>query len=297
MIKEQLRTVMIFSGQGGQHAGMGKEIYGQHSGVRKIFERASDATGINIAELCFEDPDYKLGRAGFAQPAIVTLQVAGADVLREKGIIADQLGGHSLGEISASVVSGGMSVEDGVKLAAKRGAWMEEQGKVVPGAMAASLGLNLETVEEICEKTGTEVANVNSDTQIVIAGRRDLVASAAALIAEYRGKFRLLPIDVASHCSLMEPVREKIAQFMREVEVRDPQIPLITNVTAKYVGRAIEIRDNLANQVASRVLWVNDVREMMRRGGREFHVIGPGNALAGVMRKNSPSADIKQWDF
>lgn len=297
MIKEQFDTAVIFCGQGGQHAGMGKDIYGQYVGVRQIFERASEVTGMNIANLCFEDPDGKLSHARFAQPAIVTLQVAGADVLREKGIVPSQVAGHSLGEISASVVAGGMSVEDGVRLAAKRGAWMEEQGEVVPGAMAASLGLGLEAVEEICEKTGTEVANVNSDTQIVIAGRRDLVASAAALIAEYRGKFRLLPIDVASHCSLMEPVREKIARFMREVEVRDPQIPLISNVTAKYVGRAIEIRDNLANQVASRVLWVNDVREMIKKGGKEFNIIGPGDALSGNMRRINPSVNVKSWDF
>ncbi len=294
---KELATAFVFSGQGNQHAGMGREIYAQSDVARKIFERASEALGIDIPQLCFDDPDGKLAHAGFAQPAIVSLQVAGANVLEEEGVVPNQVAGHSLGEISAAVISQALTLEDAVRLAHKRGTWMEEQGEVVPGAMAASLGLKLEIVEEICERTGVEVANVNSDTQIVIAGERDLVTKAADLIAEYRGKFKLLPIDVASHCSLMEPVRDKIARFMREVEVKDPKIPLVTNVTAKYVGRAIEIRDNLANQVTSRVLWVNDVREMIKRGGKEFYVIGPGDALAGIVKRINPSVDIKPWDF
>lgn len=294
---KELDTVFVFSGQGKQHVGMGRDIYENSHAVVEIFERASDASGIDIPKLCFENPDGKLAHAGFAQPAIVTLQVAGAKALEEKGIIPKQVAGHSLGEISATVVSGSITLEDAVQLANKRGTWMEEQGREQPGAMAASVGLDLATVEEICEETGTEVANVNSETQIVIAGKRDLMASVHALVEKYRGKFLPLQIDVASHCSLMIPVREKIDSFMQGIEVNDPKIPLITNVTARYVGKAIEIRDNLANQVASTVEWANSVRQMINQGGEVFYVIGPGDALFGLMKRVKPPVDVRHFDL
>jgi [acyl-carrier-protein] S-malonyltransferase len=290
---KELETVVVYAGQGYQHVGMGRGIYDESAEARKIFDEASNVLDFDVAELCFKDPEGNLKRASFAQPAIVTVQTAATSVLYANGFRPRQVAGHSLGEISASVASGAMSFVDGVRLAQQRGTWMEEQGKNVPGAMAASLGLELDKVEEVCEKAGIEVANVNAAGQVVVAGKRDLMAVASGLIAEYRGRFKILPIDVASHCSLMIPVREKIAEFMKGVELNDPQIPLITNVTAQYVLKAGEIRDNLARQVASRVLWLDSVKAMISNGGNVFYEVGPGNALSGIIKRIDPSVEVR----
>lgn len=290
---KELETVVVYAGQGYQHVGMGRGIYNESAEAREVFEEASDILNFDVAKLCFEDPEGNLRRAGFAQPAIVTVQTAATNILYINGLKPKQVAGHSLGEISASVASGALSFADGVRLAQQRGTWMEEQGKNVPGAMGASMGLELDKVEEVCKKTGIEVANVNGAGQVVVAGKRDLMAAAAALIAEYRGKFKILPIDVASHCSLMIPVRDKIADFMKGVELNDPQIPLITNVTAQYVSKASEIRDNLARQVASRVLWFDSVKAMISNGGNVFYEVGPGNALSGIIRRIDPSVEVR----
>lgn len=289
---KELETVVVYAGQGYQHVGMGSGLY-ESAEAREVFEEASDVLHFDVAKLCFEDLEGNLGRAGFAQPAIVTVQAAATRILYANGFKPKQVAGHSLGEISASVASGALSFADGVSLAQQRGVWMEEQGKNVPGAMAASIGLELDRVEEVCKKIGIEVANVNGAGQVVVAGKRDLMAAASALITEYRGKFRLLPIDVASHCSLMIPVRDKIADFMKGVELSDPQIPLIANVTAQYVLKASEIRDNLAKQVSSRVLWFESVKAMITNGGKVFYEVGPGNALSGIIKRIDPSVEVR----
>jgi len=298
-MSKELATAFVFSGQDGKgddHVGMGRNVYDESSAARKVFDRASEACSLDIADLCFRNSDRRLSDPEFIQLATVTVQVAGAEALREKGVIPRQVAGHSLGEISASIVSGVIELEDGVKLARKRGQWMREQHEKTPGSMAAVLGLDLQIVKDISKKSGAEIANINSERQIVIAGSPDLVSAAGALVAEYRGKFRNLPIN-ASHCSLMIPVRDKIGEFMKSIEVRDPKIPLIMNATAKYIGKAIEIRDNLANQVASTVEWANTVKRMVGRGGRVFYVLGPGEALAGLMRRVEPPVEVIHFEF
>lgn len=293
---KELDTVFVYSGQGKQHIGMAEDLYKRSSDARAVFEEGSEAADINIARLCFEGPEEDLlNRSSFAQPAIVTVQRAATLDLKLQGVEEGQVAGHSLGEISASIESGAISFHDGVRLARLRGSWMEEFKK---GSMAAVTGLKLDEVVCICDSKGVEVANINTETQIVIAGDSEKVDEAMAVVAEKGGRSTvLLGIDVPSHTSHMNPVSEKIAGFLQGIEVRDPKILFWTNVKAQLLSRAEDIRDNLSRQVSSTVQWLRLIQEMIENGGRNFYEIGPGRVQSGIIRKIDKSVDVKSLDL
>lgn len=285
---------VIFQGQGEQYAGMGKKLYDNHPRARAVFQEASEALDMNMGKLCFEDPNGRLQQASAAQPAIVTLSLAQHSVFENEFGIVGHVAGHSLGEYAAAVASGTIEIGDTLKLVRERGQHMEAISTEKPGAMAAVLGLTIDKVREVCERFGVEIASHNTDTQTVISGLRSRVESAAEFVNSIRGKFRLLPIDVASHSSLMEPVRVNLKSQLAGIEVKwPPKIPLISAAIANYVISENELRDGLSNQVSSTVRWNESVKQMIEHGADIFYEMGPGNVLSGLVRRIDPTVDVR----
>lgn len=278
---------VIFQGQGEQFAGMGKEYYKNSGSVREVFELASESLNMDVAKLCFENPENKLRQATFAQPAITTVNLALYSVYEAKNGKPAHMAGHSLGEYSAAAASGAVSYEDIFKMVKARGELMDEIGKRQPGAMAACLGLTIDRIKEICKSAGVEIANDNSEGQTIIAGLRSKIESAVEVIKTQRGKIKLLPIDVASHCSIMEPAKQGLKNRFADlkVEIDEKYIPIVSNATAKYALESKELRENLFEQLTKTVRWRESVKEMIEHGASRFHEIGPGVVLSGLVKR------------
>jgi len=280
----------LFPGQGSQAPGMGRELAEHFASARQVFEEADAALGFSISRLCFEGPAEELQLTANTQPAILAASVAAARVLREKGFRPDYVAGHSLGEYSALVAAGSLGLADALRLVRKRGEYMQEAVPVGQGAMAALLGLDAGSVEEICrEAAGDEVvspANLNSPTQIVIAGDRTAVERAVEL-AKGRGARRAVLLNVSApfHCSLMKPAQDRLAVNLDAVTIHDPQVPLVNNADAAMVRSAEAVRDGLKRQVTSPVRWTDSMRVLRRQGVNLFIEAGPGKVLSGLMRQ------------
>lgn len=294
-------TVFTYPGLGKQKAGMGKRLYDQSPAARQVFEEASEALNFNVATLCFENPQEKLGLTEYAQPAVVTLSIAADKHLREElQIVPGQVFGHSVGEISAATAAGCMDFVSAVKLARIRGKAMQEVGT---GSMAAVLKLQLPQVEAICKEISregvvVEVANENAQDQTVISGNREAVEAAIKIIEEAGGRAIILKgINVPSHSSLMEPVRKKLEEILQSIQIQVPQIPLIANLSAQYLTSAEEIRASLANQISGRIRFLSDVRLAIANGGRRFYEVGPGNALSGLVKRIDSSIETVTLDL
>jgi [acyl-carrier-protein] S-malonyltransferase len=269
---------------------MGRELVEAFPPALRVFEEAERALGFPLKKLCFEGPAEALQLTVNTQPAILTVSVAAAEVLREKGVQADFVAGHSLGEYSALVAAQALSLADAVRLVRKRGQYMQEAVPEGKGAMAALLGLELKILEEICREAAQDQvvspANLNSPGQIVIAGDRTAVERAAAL-GKTRGAKRALMLNVSApfHCALMRPAEEKLATDLENLEVRDARIPLANNVDARVIRGVAEIRDGLKRQVTAPVRWEESMRVLLANGVRTFIEVGPGKALTGLMRQ------------
>jgi len=285
-----MKTAFIFPGQGSQQAGMGKEFAEEFASSRKVFEEADAALGESLSRLCFEGPEEDLKLTANTQPAILTTSIATLRAVEERGLRADFVAGHSLGEYSALVAAGSLKFSDAVTIVRKRGTFMQEAVPAGEGAMAALLGIDLETVEAICrEAAGEEVcspANINSPGQTVIAGYQAAVERAVALAKE-RGAKRatMLQVSAPFHCALMKPAAEKLATVLESIEFSDLSMPLVTNVDALPQTTGAEARAALIRQVASPVLWSDSVSWLVDQGVTRFIEIGPGKVLAGLVRR------------
>lgn len=284
-------TAFVFPGQGSQFAGMGREIAEASPAARRVYEEVDEALGFPLSKLCFEGPEEDLKLTENTQPAILTTSIAILEAIRERGgREPDLVAGHSLGEYSAIVCAGGLGVKEAASIVRSRGRFMQEAVPVGEGAMAAILGPSLEEIEAICSEAAqgdvVSPANVNAPGQIVIAGTRRAVERAIA-IAKTRGVRRALPLPVSApfHCALMKPAQQRLAPVLEQAGFHSLYVQLITNVDASPVGTTHAVRNALVRQVSSPVRWVDSVRQMIAMGVSRFVEVGPGNVLAGLIRR------------
>ncbi len=288
------KIAFIFPGQGAQKAGMGKDFYEETSTGREVFDRASELLGFSMPELCFAEND-RLDITEYTQAAMVTTSIAMMKVLMEEtGIRPDVAAGLSLGEYCALYAAGVMSADDAITTVRQRGILMQEAVPVGVGAMAAVLAMAAEKIEEVLKDIpDVWIANYNCPGQIVISGKKEAVELACEKLKEAGAK-RTVMLNVSGpfHSGMLAEAGEKLGEFLENVEISDPQIPYVANVTASYVTDKAEVKGLLARQVSSSVRWEQSVRAMLADGVDTFVEIGPGKTLAGFMRKITRDAKV-----
>jgi [acyl-carrier-protein] S-malonyltransferase len=292
-----MKAVFLFPGQGAQYAGMGKKSYDQYPAVREIFETADEILDFSLSRLCFEGPEEELQKTINAQPAIYTFSVACARILLERGFEPSAAAGHSLGEYSALVTAGSISFADGLRLVRKRGQYMQKTIPLGTGGMVAVLGLDAPEITSVCNKVRSEgkivdVANFNCPGQVVIAGENQALERAKVLAKEAGAK-RCIPLAVSApfHSTLLRPAGDKMAAELAAVEIKDPQIPVVANVTADYVTKGDDVRRLLVEQVYSPVRWEESMVRLVN-DFESFIEAGPGNVLTGLLKKISRKVSI-----
>ncbi len=285
-----MKHAFLFPGQGSQTVGMGREIADAYKVARATFDEASDALGYAMDRLCFDDPDDQLGNTEFTQPALLTVSVAIMRALAEEGVKPDAVAGHSLGEFTALVAAGSLDFADAVRLVRSRGQYMQQAVPEGVGRMAAVLGLDRDVLGEVCEVAEqgqiVSLANLNCPRQIVISGHLEAVERAEdGARAAGASKIIPLPVSVPSHCALMEPAGEQLDADMHELELKDLEIPLVTNCDALEIGAAAEVITAARRQISGPVLWGDSMTTLADLGITRFVEVGPGRVLTGLLRR------------
>ena len=286
------KIAFIFPGQGAQTCGMGQDFYEQTETGKRIFDKATELMGFSMPQLCFEEND-RLDITEYTQAAMVTASIAMMRVLEENGIKPDVAAGLSLGEYCALAAAGVMSDEDAIRTVRQRGILMQEAVPVGEGAMAAILALDASAIEEVTgAMEGVWIANYNCPGQIVISGEKAAVEDACEKL-KAAGAKRAVMLNVSGpfHSGMLADAGERLGEVLSQVELHEPQIPYVANVTAQYVKSAAEVKELLTRQVSSSVRWQQSVEAMIADGVDTFIEIGPGKTLAGFMRKIS--RDVK----
>jgi [acyl-carrier-protein] S-malonyltransferase len=287
------RLALTFPGQGSQRVGMGEDAVSQFASAKAVFDAAGDSLDVDLAELCFHGPEDRLTDTANAQPAILTASLAYLAAALESGSITERpayMAGHSLGQYTALAAAGSLSIGDAVAIVRTRGELMAHAGSNRPGTMAAVLGLDEATVEQICAESQTEPANYNGPTQVVIGGTRENIAAAAALAKDRGGK--VLPVKVAGafHTSLMTDAAAEFGERLSRVQFAEAVIPVVSNVTGAPVTEPVGIIQDLSAQVTRPVQWNRTIAFMLGEGIDTYVEVGPGKTLTGMLKRIAPEA-------
>ncbi len=292
------KLAFVFPGQGSQQIGMLADLGDQYAIVKETFDRASGVLGYDLWELTQNGPQADLNRTDKTQPALLTAGVALWRLWQQQGGAAPSvLAGHSLGEYTALVCADVLTLEDAALLVKARGEFMQQAVPAGEGGMAAILGLADEAVEEACKQAaeGEVVAavNYNSPGQIVIAGQAAAVARAIALCKAGGAKRAMeLPVSVPSHCALMRPAAEQLGLELEKLDLREPKIPVIQNVSAAFPADLEQLKNNLQAQLYSPVLWTTTVQRMAEQGVETIIECGPGKVLSGLNKRIQRSLNV-----
>jgi [acyl-carrier-protein] S-malonyltransferase len=291
------KTAYVFPGQGSQAVGMGLQLYTKYQVARDVFDEADRTLGFSLSRLCFEGPEEELTQTINVQPAVLAVSIACLMVAEE--IIGgnfphpDIVAGHSLGEYSALVVAGVLSLSEAVRLVHERGRLMHEAGKARPGGMFAVLGLDEKAVRDVCEATDTEISNINCPGQIVVSGAEDKLAEFKRL-AEAKGVRRLIRLKVsgAFHSRLMQSAADGLHKAILKSSFSEPVVPVVGNVTASPLIDTEAIREELAGQITHCVRWQESVENMIAGGVTRFVEIGHGQVLADLIKRINPDVPV-----
>lgn len=280
------KIAFVFPGQGAQAVGMGKDVYDNSDIAKEIFDKASEAVGLDLKALCFEEND-DINITEYTQVCLLTTSVAIMEVLRSKGIKPDVAAGLSLGEYCALVAADSMNYVDAAKAVRKRGIFMQEEVPAGEGGMAAVLGMDAKTIEEnIAGFDKVQIANYNCPGQIVISGETEQVTRAVEQLKEAGAKRAvLLNVSGPFHSELLVGAGTKLKEVLDELEIKKPQIPYVANVNASYVTEQEDIEPLLVKQVSNSVRWQQSVEAMVADGVDTFIELGPGRTLAGFNKK------------
>lgn len=286
------RVAWIFPGQGSQRVGMGRELAAADAEIGALYQQADEALGFSLSDIIFNGPDDALQQTPVQQPAILLTSIAYLIALKKRGLLpdADYVAGHSLGEYTALVAAGSLSLEDGLQLVRRRGELMQEFGA---GAMAAILGMAPDAVAEVARDAGVDVANFNAPDQTTVSGSQDAVERAMEL-AKGRGAKRaiLLPVSAAFHSTLMKGAEDGMRPYLMAVPMVPPAVPLVGNVDAAILDDTDDIRQELINQICGSVRWVDVVNTLSGEGVARYIEIGPGKVLAGLLGRSAPGASV-----
>ncbi|NQT91710.1 MAG: ACP S-malonyltransferase [Lentisphaerae bacterium] len=286
---------LMFSGQGAQFVGMGKDLADAYPECRALYERADDVLGFSLSAICFDGPEEELTKSSYCQPAIFVTSLACRAALAacRSDVTFLATGGLSLGEWTALHAAGALSYEDTLRVLESRGRFMQEACEATRGGMVSVMGLPLETLEEICSASGVTIANLNSAEQVVLSGEKGAIEKAEALAKE-AGARRTVLLNVAGafHSPLMASAAEQLAGVLESVEIVEPATPVVANVTGEPHGTPEEIRRAMLAQVTSPVRWLSCVEWLRGRGVSTYVECGPGKVLSGLVKRIDRGASL-----
>jgi len=294
------KLAFVFPGQGSQEVGMGKDLIKNYKEAEELFNTANMALKdeeVDIKKLCLEGPEEELTKTINAQPAVLTISMTLYKLLQKNDINPDIVAGHSLGEYSALVAASSIEFKKAIRLVRKRGQYMQTATPLGTGSMAAIISLKKDKIEELIKKVskfGTiEITNYNSPYQIVVSGKTEVIKK-LLLLGEEEEETNVVPLKVSApfHSSLMKKAKENLASYIKNINIKEPQIPVICNVTADYVKSKEEIKDALIEQVTHPIKWTDIINKMNSEGINYFIEVGPGNVLKKLIKQILPKVKV-----
>jgi [acyl-carrier-protein] S-malonyltransferase len=290
-----IRTALLFAGQGAQTVGMGRDLCERFAVCRDLFDRANSVLGRDLRQICFQGPEEVLTKTDNAQPGIFVTSLACLAALRQTvpQLQFHAAAGLSLGEFTALTAAEAIDFDNGLRMVQARGRFMQEACDATDGAMASIINMEETALAEICRQADVDIANVNCPGQIVISGQRDKITRAIEL-AKARGAKRAIPLQVAGayHSRLMISGQQKVAAALASLPLRQPRVPVVANVTARPAQSVDEIKDLLTRQVTGTVRWSESMQWLISEGFQRFIELGPGNVLAGLMKRINPNVEM-----